>query len=85
MKRLFTGFINTNGAFSMGRANTKSAVSYAASGRATMLAHPHYVGLLFNPKALWIGAHYGEHHKRWCVNILPCITVWWTKPGGYLP
>lgn len=43
------------------------------------------VGVLFNPKALWVGAHYGEHHKRWCINILPCLTVWWTKPGGYLP
>ena len=45
----------------------------------------HCFGVLFNPKALWIGAHYGEHHKRWCINILPCLTVWWTKPGGYLP
>lgn len=43
------------------------------------------VGILFNSKALWVGAHYGEHHKRWCINILPCLTVWWAKPGGYLP
>lgn len=45
----------------------------------------HCFGVLFNPKALWIGAHYGAHQKRWCVNILPCLTVWWAKPGGYLP
>lgn len=45
----------------------------------------HCVGVLFNPKALWIGGHYSKHHKRWCINILPCLTVWWTKPGGYLP
>lgn len=52
---------------------------------AVSITYHHQVGLLFNPKALWIGAHYGEHHKRWCINILPCLTVWWTKPGGYLP
>lgn len=49
------------------------------------LTYFHCVGFLVNSKALWIGAHYSEHHKRWCINILPCLTVWWTKPGGYLP
>lgn len=45
----------------------------------------HVVGVLVNPHALWVGGHYSAHHKRWCINILPCLTVWWTKPGGYLP
>lgn len=48
-------------------------------------AYFHSFGVLVNPKALWIGGHYSEHHKRWCINILPCLTVWWAKPGGYLP
>lgn len=45
----------------------------------------HGVGLLVNWRSLWVGAHYSEHHRRWCINPLPCITIWWTKPGGYLP
>lgn len=42
-------------------------------------------GLLVNWRALWIGAHYSSQHKRWGINLLPCVTIWWTKPGGYLP
>ena len=45
----------------------------------------HQVGLLVNWQALWVGAHYSTYAKRWCVNLLPCVTVWWTKPGGRLP
>lgn len=48
-------------------------------------AYYHCFGLLVNWKSFWIGGHYSEHHKRLCVNIVPCITIWWTKPGGYLP
>lgn len=48
-------------------------------------AYLHCFGLLLNASALWVGAHYSPAHKRWCVNILPCVTVWWAKPGGKLP
>jgi len=44
-----------------------------------------FFGLLVNPSALWLGAHYSPGHKRWCINLLPCVTLWWTKPGGQLP
>lgn len=39
------------------------------------------VGLLYNPGALWVGAHYSQHNKRWCINIVPCLTVWYTNGG----
>ena len=41
-------------------------------------------GLLYNPSALWVGAHYSQHNKRWCINIVPLLTVWYTN-GGYEP
>lgn len=54
------------------RASGQSSVAYG-------------LGLLVNWKAFWVGWHYSEHHKRLCVNLIPCVTIWWTKPGGYLP
>lgn len=45
----------------------------------------HCVGLLLNKNALWVGAHYSPAHKRLCINVLPGVTLWWTKPGGMLP
>ncbi len=43
------------------------------------------VGALFQPRALWVGAHYSRHNRRWCINLLPCLTVWVTLPGGKEP
>jgi hypothetical protein len=48
-------------------------------------AYYHTFGLLLNLSSMWIGAHYSPAHKRLCVNLLPCVTLWWTKPGGQLP
>lgn len=48
-------------------------------------AHFHCFGLLLNWRAFWLGWHYSEHHKRLCINLLPCVTVWWAQPGGQLP
>lgn len=42
-------------------------------------------GILFRPGSLWIGAHWGGHHKRLCVNLLPCVTIWFTLAGGDTP
>ena len=28
-------------------------------------------GLLWNPHALWLGAHYSPHNKRHCINLVP--------------
>lgn len=45
----------------------------------------HHIGLLFNPHALWVGVHYSGYTRRFCVNIVPCLTVWWALPGGKQP
>lgn len=47
--------------------------------------HTHGFGLLFNPGAWWIGAHYSPHNKRLCVNLLPCLTIWYVSEGGNCP
>jgi hypothetical protein len=42
-------------------------------------------GLLFNPNAFWIGAHYSHRAQRWCVNLLPGFTLWYKQYGGTEP
>lgn len=39
-------------------------------------------GFLFQPAGLWIGAHYSRFNRRWCINLLPCCTIWFTLAGG---
>lgn len=43
------------------------------------------IKLLFQPGALWIGAHYSKDNRRWCINLLPCVTICYTKVGGISP
>ncbi len=45
----------------------------------------HAAGLLFNPGAWWIGVHYSPGNKRFCVNLLPMLTIWYILPGGTEP
>ena len=42
-------------------------------------------GILFNKGALWIGCHYSPYNKRYCINIVPCITIWIALPDGNVP
>jgi len=42
-------------------------------------------GVLFNPYALWVGAHYSTYNKRLCINLLPAVTVWIAFKGGIQP
>lgn len=42
-------------------------------------------GILFQPGALWLGAHYSRYDRRWCINLLPCVTVWIVLKGGRPP
>lgn len=42
-------------------------------------------GMLFNPVAFWIGAHYSPTHKRLCINIVPFFTLWYKQYGGVEP
>lgn len=43
------------------------------------------IGLLFNIRSLWVGAHYSSFNKRLCVNLVPCVTLWVCLPGGKVP
>lgn len=43
------------------------------------------VGILFQPKAWWIGVHYSDYTRRFCINLVPCLTVWICLEGGQLP
>jgi hypothetical protein len=42
-------------------------------------------GLVLNWRAAWVGAHWGSHNRRLCVNLLPFVTLWITLPGGQEP
>lgn len=42
-------------------------------------------GFLFQPTALWIGVHYSPHNRRFCINVLPCVTLWIIRKGGTAP
>ena len=42
-------------------------------------------GGLIQPGGLWIGAHYSKTEKRWCVNFLPCLTIYLVFAGGNIP
>lgn len=43
------------------------------------------VGLLFRLASFWIGAHWSPYNRRWCINPVPCVTVWIALPGGNCP
>lgn len=42
-------------------------------------------GVLFQRGGIWIGAQYSTYNKRWCINIIPCCTIWICKDGGTAP
>jgi hypothetical protein len=43
------------------------------------------LGMLFNWRAFWIGVHYSQYHKRFCINLIPMFTIWFTLKGGKVP
>ena len=43
------------------------------------------VGILFRWASCWIGAHYNPYNRRWCINVVPFVTVWVTLKGGKTP
>ncbi len=42
-------------------------------------------GIIIRLKSFWIGCHYSDYNKRYCLNILPCITIWWISKTGNSP
>lgn len=42
-------------------------------------------GMICRWGSLWVGAHYSEYNRRWCINLFPCVTVWVVLKGGNTP
>ena len=42
-------------------------------------------GVLFRWESCWVGCHYSPYNKRYCINLIPFVTLWITKPGGKTP
>lgn len=42
-------------------------------------------GVLFNTGAFWIGVHYSPYNKRYCINVVPFVTLWVSLPDGNVP
>ncbi len=42
-------------------------------------------GWLFNKSAFWLGVHYSPYNRRYCINLVPCITFWFTLKCGKAP
>jgi hypothetical protein len=42
-------------------------------------------GVLFKLTSFWVGIHYSKYERRFCINLVPCVTVWITLPGGNVP
>lgn len=42
-------------------------------------------GVLFRWGSVWVGAHYSAANRRWCINLLPFVTIWVTLPNGTVP
>lgn len=79
MKRLIRLYINDF------TGKLASAVGSKSNGVAGCKSITYGCGLLFNWRALWVGGHYSNKDKRLCVNLAPCLTFWWVRPGGTLP
>lgn len=42
-------------------------------------------GWLFRWGSCWVGVHYSPYNKRFCINLIPCVTLWITRQGGIAP
>ena len=42
-------------------------------------------GMLFRWASLWVGVHYSSYNRRFCINPIPCVTVWVVLKGGVTP
>lgn len=43
------------------------------------------IGIVFQSGAWWLGVHYSDYNRRFCINIIPCYTIWISKPQGITP
>lgn len=43
------------------------------------------IGYLVRLESFWMGVHYSSHNRRFCINIIPCVTLWVCLKGGITP
>ena len=43
------------------------------------------IGILFRARSVWMGVHYSPYARRYCVNLLPFVTIWIMLKGGRIP
>ena len=43
------------------------------------------IGIVLRLESFWVGCHYSAFNKRYCLNIIPCVTIWWISEGGKVP
>lgn len=43
------------------------------------------VVLLVQPSTFWVGVHYSAWNQRWCINLVPCVTLCVVERGGRMP
>lgn len=48
----------------------------------TYLKYNQKWGVINRYKSFWVGLHYSDYNKRFCLNIIPGLTIWWVKSGG---
>lgn len=42
-------------------------------------------GILFRWRSFWVGVHYSQRNRRFCINPIPFVTIWITLLGGVTP
>lgn len=43
------------------------------------------IGLLPRVGSFWVGVHYSKYNKRWCINLIPFLTIWIIGKNGKVP
>ena len=63
-----------------------SSVSTRASDRNKSMKLGRYtIGMQCRLHSFWVGVHYSPYNLRYCVNLVPFITIWLVLPGGCVP
>lgn len=43
------------------------------------------IGVIVRAGSMWVGLHYSKANRRYCINIVPCVTIWIVRKGGVVP
>ncbi len=42
-------------------------------------------GILVRGGSAWVGVHWSSYNRRFCINLVPFVTIWITLKGGNVP